>query len=691
MPTVNDPLGKILRRLAPSLLVTSCIGATPRAAPQTEVAAEPRHAAPAAVDNLYTRCRAALGATDVDPRRWKGLIDDFIATTGNELLRVNGEFVPDHFNVLLPDPDTSDDRWPARNCGVGPWPPNCKAEAASGSIVCNPAMAARLMDPSLYPPSSVATIYAERFVAYFVLGHELAHLRRHDDGTHAALPDAARDLKCRPPVERSLEMDCDEAGILDATKGIQGLGLDPALFDSLRNPLDLVSSLEVTLDHHWFSIDDTCVGDASYPSMMRRKYRLRSAYLDALGPDSVGLLSALHSEEVKDYLAFEELLRGPSVGSKAEVPSHPHQVHGFASTPRYGTGWADEQGVLWSHVLGGFVSFDDGSARTNNERGAVVYFGEASEPIQSGILGLRVIHDFGGGVELLGMSNTPDGVEVVARQSEASSSVVVQLRVTKPSGLVIVNAESTAVDGDDRIVSDGHGWLARIAPKYVELFNSIGSLRASRPVAHRSRQLASQSQEVVVFSDGRLTIANAPEVPGLFVADVFTTSDSVNVAFAIPERAGFVGGETPAFGHVGSRLVVAQQDDRRNALHVLTCPADSLSRAGRYDCELRHVKQWTGLAPAYITRDIAALSPAILAAPPSCGAESIELRIRGLTWLFDPDHGDAELFPGSGLAACDATRPLAWTWRARRVDVLQRTFRPSVAESVVLDVGVEPI
>lgn len=696
MPKVSD----VLRRCSATLgsfgafaLTASCMGGkgldTPRPGGATDVVSP----SPRPVDNLYSRCRNHLGPTALDPRRWQTLIDDFVAATGTKHLRLNGEFAPDQFNLLLPDPDTPDDQWPARECGVGPWPPNCKAEATSGSIVCNPAMAARLAGSSLYPPSSLATIYAERFVAYFVLGHELAHLRRHDDGTHAALPDAARDLKCRPPVQRSVEMECDEAGILDATKGIRGLGLDQALIEGLSSPLELVSPLEVTLDHHWFSIDDTCVGDASYPSMMRRKYRLRRAYLDALEDmvGSVGLLGALHSEEVKDYLAFEELLRGNAESEESGVASRPHQVHGFASTPRYGTGWADEQGVLWSEVLGGFISFDDGSARSDSQRGAVVYFGASTEPLESGTLALAVVHDFGGGVDLLGMSNTQDGVEIVVRQAEASSSFLTRLLVTKPSGEVVARTDRLAVADDDRIVSGKHGWLARVDADRVELFESIAALRGSRPAAGHRRQLAPQPQELIVLGDGRLTIANSPEVPGLFVADVFTRSSAVNVAFAIPERAGFAGGETPALGVVGSRLVVAQQDDQNSALHILTCPSESLSRASRYDCELRHVKQWSGLAPAYITRDIAALSPAILTAPPSCGAESVELRIRGLTWLFDPDHGDAELFPGSGLAACHSKRPFAWTWRARRVDVLRRTFRQSAAESVPIDVGVTPI
>lgn len=650
----------------------------------------PTMAAPPS-SSLYARCRTSLNGREADPRRYRELINEFANATENRLLRVNEEPEEGKFNLLLPDPALQDDAWPAEACKVGAWPPNCLAEPETGSVVCNPAMAARILSPRLHAPTSLPTLYAERFIAYFVLGHELAHLRRYGGGMHGALPDAGQSLTCRPAVQRSLETDCDEAGLIDAIKGIQALPFFDALSTSINGPLDLVNPLEASLDRDWFSIDDTCVGDASYPSMMRRKYRLREAYLDAFGGPTISLLQELHKRESADYLAFEALLREPADVNSRLNPTRPYQVYGFASSPRYGTGWAGEQAVLWSEPLSGLVSFDEGSTRSGMPSGSLLYFASAPVPPDRGRVAFERLHSFGGHVDLLTMASSPDGVELVTLATHEATRTLSHVRVVRDAGAITAKVHEARVPSKGEIAADASGRIAVVRPDHVQLFDSPADLDADRAAAKHQRQLSAEPNEVVSFVDGRLIIATIPAVPGAFIADVFTVDRALNIAFAIPDRAGFSGGVTPAVGIVGLRLIAAQQNDTTATLHVIMCPVEVLTKNGKHVCDLRHINQWSGLAPAYVTHDIGALVPAILQAPPSCGVDSIELRIRGLSWLFDPTFAEGELLPGSGIAACDVNRPLVWTWRARRVDVLLRPLRPSVAEKVTVDAGVSVI
>ncbi|HEY0469314.1 MAG TPA: hypothetical protein VGC79_34220, partial [Polyangiaceae bacterium] len=80
----------------------------------------------------------------------------------------------DSVRFLIPDPPIA---WNATACGLPAEPANCVAEKASRSIICNPAMARLLTGASLgVGSSSQEHLLASRFLAYVIVGHELAHL-----------------------------------------------------------------------------------------------------------------------------------------------------------------------------------------------------------------------------------------------------------------------------------------------------------------------------------------------------------------------------------------------------------------------------------------------------------------------------------------------------------------------------------
>ena len=681
---------RILLGLATALAVSSiACAARPERAAAHERASEPRHPSR---PYQYRDCASAVGARVADERLYRSLIDDFTAATENTLLVVNAEATPEQFTLLLPDANLPDAEWPADQCRIAPWPPNCRAEPAAGSIICNPAMTGLLTNHRLHPPSAAATIYAERFVAYFVLGHELAHLRLGKAGSHAALNDPGTSLKCRPAVERSLEVECDAAGLMDARSGVLALPWEEPILSELRtNPLQILTPLEHTLDLHWFPVDDTCLGDVDYPSMMRRKFQVRDAYVDIFGGEMAELAAQLHRAETSEFLEFEAFLRGPAEADDRCDPPKAHQLSGFASSPRYGLGRAGEQTVVWGADLGGFVSYDSGTSRSSPRGNAVVYFAATEGiPQVDDRPQFKPVHRFEAPVDLLHTRVTADAVELYTTELTEEGKSLVRLQVV-PGPQPSAHLDSAALAEDTQAVVDERGRVALVETTHVRLYPSFDDFVANRPRAVYPRQLAAQSDELVSFAQGQLIVATLPEVPGLFAADVFSDRTARNAMFVLPDSASVAMGATPAIARVGSRVLFAQEAPDSEKLHLVECPAAVLEREGEYPCLLHQVSEWSGLAPAYVTRDLGALQPRILAAPTACGSNSIEVRMRGLTWLFDPDHSEGTILPGSGLVSCSPESETVVTWRSRRIDVLaQVPFRVPRTELAV-EVGIVPI
>jgi hypothetical protein len=620
-------------------------------------------ALPGLLRNRYERCQLAL---DVNGLKDPGVAYLLNFLKGSGQLRetdvnVNGAYRASALNVLVPNADAS---WPAQ-CGLEEEPAQCRTSARDGYIVCNPAIGRELRSPLLRSSiASAETWFASHFVLLSILGHELSHVRaaEHDEAEHAYRPDRSAGMSCRagPADEKTAEILADEQGMAMACAALRATPNMANLPENMGGALDVVSMLERQIDEKYFNTDDVCVGDASYPSMSRRKHGFSRGFLSCLYPTQGNPLAALAEDTLETFKRLEKWLnerqlRGQiASGSFGKGGLYSHRVVDTVDSKRFVTfDSLGTEAALWSVVDDGKRILPERLAHWDTT-GRVI---DARRIGEADTLLLLLNNGRDDGGRRIGL------VRVSCGGAEGRCQIASQTRGVEESASV-----QAAPDGSV-LVADGNG---------LQVFPTAEALFSGQPIQQAGWQPESDIEANYALAPGRslsVVARRGGEVRdgGFHLLRMLTPAGAYGRAL-LPDAPGAI----ESLAIIGTRLWIAFAHNPlvgSEGFRLYDCPLELIANV-----ESATSAQCVVYTPPEDINNSAALAAGNLAAQfeyqiaVACDGNAVTVTRRGWVWVLEPARNRQDVLVADGLVRCGEDEYV--TYRARRVDYLRRVAMP---------------
>ena len=589
---------------------------------------------------------------------------------------LNAPYKAGAINLLVPT--DADAAWHER-CGLPLAPADCLAAASEKIVICNKVVGAQFVNPLLTSGIARAEVLRARmFLAMAFLGHELGHLRagappsvRHLYPTNRVDGLACTHADQSAPTEERI---ADEIGVKFACQATQA-NPDDRIGADADSAVRTLSYLRERLDEDYFAFDDTCRGDADYPSMSRRKSNFAKVYASCLFPGRDLPYASVANDQDVAFAKLETWLRERQRG-------------GFVGSARYGADAQYVYEVAPTEAMTSFLAFDSSGATSEVSWTTVGEKSVRHEVVASWeragrVLGVQTGRD--GGSQFLASFAAPDGQYDIRNTSVRCGAAGASCQVKQESRRIGSGVEVQT--------TTGHA-VVEVVGKRLRSFESFSDFVAKPPVLDTAVDFDLNGGTLLLDGTAsRLLVARRPPDSGELASGfhrigVVAPTGARWSTFASLGRNTSPLGAVGLFGNSAALAFFPVAYQLGGNLQLWICPVDLFNAAPpqkpKASCDIYDPPKELQYDVDLATNDLSALGTQFVAADQCEGL--IVLRRDGWLWMLDPSRRLQDAVPAGGLVSCASDRATATVYRMRRIDRVALQFRTTEPRQYVVSV-----